>query len=87
MARLFIRTLEILTQWLLNAHFNVRLKEVKGTLIAADDTDVLLLLMYHWKQNMTNIYIFTDSQAGKILDLVGEAGLIVTSCFMHGQGN
>ena len=25
----------------------------------ADDTDVLVLLMYHWKQNMANIYFLS----------------------------
>ena len=54
-----------------------------------DDTDVLVLLMYHWKQNMADIYFF--SEAGKklkiwrISDLVGQAGPLVTShlLFLH----
>jgi len=32
--------------------------------VVADDTDVLVLLMYHWKQNMVSIYFL--SEAGKI---------------------
>ena len=54
-----------------------------------DDTDVLVLLMYHWNQNMESIYFL--SEAGKnlkiwrISDLVGQAGPIVTSYlpFLH----
>ena len=26
--------------------------------VVADDTDVLVLLMYHWKQNMASIIMF-----------------------------
>ena len=32
--------------------------------VVADDTDVLVLLMYHWKQNMSSIYFL--SEAGKV---------------------
>ena len=57
--------------------------------VVADDTDVLVLLMYHWKQNMSSTYFL--SEAGKSLniwrisDLVGQAGPIVTSylLFLH----
>ena len=51
--------------------------------VVADDTDVLVLLMYQWKHNMASIYFL--SEAGKnlniwrISDLVGQAGPIVTS--------
>ena len=52
--------------------------------VIADDTDVLVLLMYHWKQNMHMASIYFLSEAGKnlniwrISDLVGQAGPIVT---------
>ena len=56
--------------------------------VVVDDTDVLVLLMYHWKQNMADIYFL--SKAGKklkiwrISDLVGQAGPMVTShLFLH----
>ena len=59
--------------------------------VVADDTDVLVLLMYlyHWNQNMESIYF--PSEAGKdlkiwrISDLVGQADPIVTSYlpFLH----
>ena len=57
--------------------------------VVADDTDVLVLLMYHWKQNMATIYFL--SEAGKnlkiwsISDLVRQTGPIVTSylLFLH----
>ena len=57
--------------------------------VVADDTDVLVLLMHHWKPNMSNIYFL--SEAGKtfkiwrISDLVEQAGPIVTSnlLFLH----
>ena len=57
--------------------------------VVADDTDVHVLLMYHWKQNMASIYFL--SEAGKnlniwrISDLVGQAGPIVTLylLFLH----
>ena len=57
--------------------------------VVVDDTDVLVLLMYHWKQNMADIYFL--SKAGeklkiwRISDLVGLAGPMVTShlLFLH----
>ena len=57
--------------------------------VVADDTDVLVLLLYHWKQNMASIYFL--SEAGKYLkiwrisDLIGQAGPIVTLylLFLH----
>ena len=59
--------------------------EIEGSEVnvVADDTDVLVLLMYHWKQNKANIYFL--SEAGKqlrvwsISDLVAQAGPVVTS--------
>jgi len=51
--------------------------------VAADDTNVLVLLMYHRKQSMANIYFL--SEARKIWSLVGQTGPIVTSylLFLH----
>ena len=57
--------------------------------VVVDDTDVFVLLMHHWKQNMADIYFF--SAAGKKLkiwrigDLVGQAGPMVTAhlLFLH----
>ena len=67
-------------------HYAIEGSEVN---VVADDTDVLVLLMYHWKQNMASIYFL--SEAGKnlniwrISDLVEQAGPIVTSylLFLH----
>ena len=28
--------------------------------VVADDTDVLVLLMYHWKQNMADVYFLSE---------------------------
>ena len=32
------------------------------TTVVADDMDVLVLLMYHWKENMENVYTFSLNQ-------------------------
>ena len=49
--------------------------------VVVDDTDVLVLLMHHWKQNMAGFYVFTAA------DLVRQAGPIVTSHLLFlGQG-
>ena len=29
--------------------------------VVADDTDVLVLLMYHWKQSMASIYFLSEA--------------------------
>ena len=42
--------------------------------VVADDTDVLELLMYHWKQNMLSIYFL--SEAGKSLNIWGISDLV-----------
>ena len=51
--------------------------------VVADDTDVLVLLMYHWNQNMKSIYFLSeavkDLKIWRISDLVGQAGPTVTS--------
>ena len=57
--------------------------------VVADDTDVLVLLMYHQKQNMASIYFLLEAgkklKIWRISDLVGQAGPIVTSflLFLH----
>ena len=55
----------------------------------ADDTDVLVLLMYHWKQKMADIYFLSEVKKNmmvwKICDLVTKAGEVITShlLFLH----
>ena len=60
--------------------------------VVSDDTDVLVLLMYHWNENMADIYFHSEakrSQKGlkvwKVKDLVNNAGKEVTShlLFIH----
>ena len=57
--------------------------------VVADDTDVLVLLMYHWKQNMADIYFLSEVKKNmmvwKICDLVTKAGEVITShlLFLH----
>ena len=57
--------------------------------VVADDTDVLVLLMYHWKQNMADIYFLSEVKKNmmvwKIRDLVTKAGEAITShlLFLH----
>ncbi|CAB4029738.1 Hypothetical predicted protein [Paramuricea clavata] len=64
-------------------------REVK---VVADDTHVLILLMYHWNANMADIYFHSEvkrSKKGlkvwKVQDLVNKAGKVVTShlLFIH----
>lgn len=37
-------------------------KAVEGTEenVVADDTDVLILLMYHWKESMADVYFISE---------------------------
>ena len=57
--------------------------------VVADDTDVLVLLMYHWKQNMADIYFLLEVKKNmmvwKIRDLVTKAVEVITShlLFLH----
>ncbi len=53
--------------------------------VVDDDTDVLVLLMHHWKQNMADIYFFSAAGIWRIGDLVGQAGPMVTAhlLFLH----
>ena len=55
------------------------------TTVVADDTDVLVLLMYHWKENMEDVYFQSEPKKSqkkglflwKIRDLVTKAGEVV----------
>ena len=59
----------------------------------ADDTDILILLMYHWNQSMADIYFHSEAKrkkmnklvVWKIQDLINKAGKVVTShlLFIH----
>lgn len=57
--------------------------------VVADDTDVLVLLTYHWKQNMRDIYFVSEAgkklKIWKIGDIVEQAGPMVIShlLFIH----
>lgn len=61
--------------------------------VVADDTDVLVLLIYHWKQDMADIYFQSEAKksrkkgliAWKIRDLVSKTGEVVTThlLFIH----
>lgn len=57
--------------------------------VVADDTDVLVLLMYHWKYSMGELYFFSETgrkrNIWKISDLVNQAGPVVAShlLFLH----
>ena len=61
--------------------------------VVADDTDVLVLLMYHWKENMSDIYFRSEPKKSqrkglviwKIRDLVAKAGEVIVSnlLFIH----
>ena len=57
--------------------------------VVADDTDILVLLMHHWKQNMASVYFFQrqekNTKIWRISDLVEEAGPFITShlLFLH----
>ena len=54
-----------------------------------DDTDVLVLLMYHWKQNMADVYFLSEVKKNIMLwkfnDIVAKADQLITShlLFLH----
>ncbi len=64
-----------------------------ATTVVADDTDVLILLMYHWKENMADVYFLSEARNSqkkgllvwKIHNLVMEAGeaVIPHILFVH----
>ena len=52
--------------------------------VVADDTDVLILLMYHWNANMANIHFHSEAKRSKkglkvwkVQDLINKAGKVV----------
>ena len=61
--------------------------------VVADDTDVLILLMYHWKESMADVYFISEPkksqkrglQVWRIYDLISKAGKLLTShlLFIH----
>ena len=61
--------------------------------VVADNTDVLILLMHHWRDSMAEVYILCEpkSTSKKVLqvwrmrDLVAKAGTLVVShlLFLH----
>ena len=57
--------------------------------VVADDTDILVLLIYHWKINMATLYFKSEAKKmmWKVQDLIATAGELLTShilLFMHG---
>ena len=65
----------------------------KEVIAVADDTDVLILLMHHWTENMADVYFLSEPkkshkkgmQVWRICDLIAKAGTLVTShlLFIH----
>ena len=61
--------------------------------VVADDTDVLILLMHHWRDSMADVYILSQPkstskkglQVWRIRDLVAKAGTLIVShlLFLH----
>ena len=50
--------------------------------VVADDTDVLVLLMYHWNESMSDVYFRSETKlpqrsAWNIRDLISKAGQVV----------
>jgi len=68
-------------------------REGKEVNVVADDTDVLILLMYHWTDTIADIYFLSEPkksqkkslQVWRIRDLISKSGKIVTShlLFIH----
>ena len=58
--------------------------------VVVDDTDILVLLMYHWTESMADVYFSSEakkkkSQVWKVRDLVFKAEKLITSnlLFVH----
>ena len=56
--------------------------------VVANDTDILVLLIYHWNPSMTNVYFQSDAQKKiwKIHDVVAKVGDVVQAhniLFVH----
>ena len=70
--------------------FAIRRNEVN---VVADDTDVLILLIYHWKPSMADIYFHSEAKKSqkkglvvfKISDLSSNIGQVITAniLFLH----
>ena len=70
--------------------FAIRKNEVN---VVADDTDVLILLIYHWKSNMADIYFYSEAKKSqkknlvvlKIRDITSKVGQVITAniLFLH----
>lgn len=67
-------------------------REGREVSVVADDTDILVLLMYHWKQDMADVYFHSEAsrtkqglKVWKIRDIVTKAQKEVTSniLFLH----
>ena len=66
--------------------------EGKEVTVVADDTDVLILLMYHWTESMADVYFLSEPkksqkkglQVWRICDLITKAGTLTSHLlFMH----
>ena len=61
--------------------------------MVADDTDVLILLMHYWTENMADVYFLSEPKKSQkkgmqewiICDLIAKGGTLVTShlLFIH----
>ncbi len=52
--------------------------------VIADDTDILILLIYHWRKEMANVEIKSSSKLWKVknvVDKIGEALIIAHSLY------
>ena len=61
--------------------------------VVADDTDILVLLVYHWKDTMADINFQSEAKckkkdimAWKMCDLANQAGAITTSHLISMRG-
>ena len=66
--------------------------EGKEVTVVADDTDVLILLMYHWTESMADVYFLSEPkksqkkglQVWRICDLITKAGTLTSHLlFLH----
>ena len=53
--------------------------------VVADDTDVLVLLMYHWKQNMADVYFLSEVKKNMMVWKIRDSWPTTTShlLFLH----
>ena len=70
-------------------HYNNYAGKESDVNVVTDDTDVLVLLMYHWKQNMADVYFLSEVKKNmmvwKICNIVTKADQLITShlLFLH----